>query len=140
MSTLTNARASYLADQVMSASPPRLLTMLYDRLLLDLARAAKAQADQDWPAASAQLIHAQQIVTELMTSLDLDAWDGAQNLHAIYAYALTQLVEANTGRDRAITSALIEILEPLRQTWHEAAQLASAGAPGSAPTGALGIG
>jgi hypothetical protein len=32
-------RNQYLADSVLSAPPARLLTMLYDRLLLDLARA-----------------------------------------------------------------------------------------------------
>ena len=39
-------RDRYLADTVMSASPTRLLTMLYDRLLLDLDRARQAQAEQ----------------------------------------------------------------------------------------------
>lgn len=140
MSTLSNARASYLADQVLSASPARLLTMLYDRLLLDLARAQQAQQREDWTGASSHLVHAQRIVTELMTTLDLDTWEGARNLHAIYSYALTRLVEANVDRDATITASLVELLEPLRQAWHEAAQ-STAAAPAAAPAGgALAVG
>ena len=36
-------RNQYLEDSVLSAPPARLLTMLYDRLLLDLGRAETAQ-------------------------------------------------------------------------------------------------
>ena len=42
-------RNQYLADSVLSAPPARLLTMLYDRLLLDLGRAQTAQESANWP-------------------------------------------------------------------------------------------
>ena len=44
-------RNQYLADSVLSAPPARLLTMLYDRLLLDLGRAETAQQAANWPVA-----------------------------------------------------------------------------------------
>jgi flagellar protein FliS len=130
-------RNKYLADSVLSAPPARLLTMLYDRLLLDLARAEEDQLAGKWAMASVNLHHAQSILAELSSSLDVDAWDGASGLLGIYNYATTALVNANIQRNAALTREAINLLEPLRQTWHEAAASISAAAPAvpSAPTG-----
>ena len=114
-------RNQYLADSVLSAPPARLLTMLYDRLLLDLGRAETAQQASNWPVASENLLHGQAIIAELISSLKTDAWDGADGLLGLYNYAFTALVNANIQRDPALTREAIELLEPLRQAWHEAA-------------------
>jgi flagellar protein FliS len=127
-------RNQYLADSVLSAPPARLLTMLYDRLLLDLGRAESAQQAANWPVASENLIHAQAIITELSSSLKTDAWDGADGLLGLYNYASTALVNANIQRDPALTREAIDLLEPLRLAWHEAA--AAVPAPAAAPPAA----
>jgi flagellar protein FliS len=114
-------RNQYLADSVLSAPPARLLTMLYDRLLLDLGRAEAAQQTANWPVASENLLHAQAIISELSSSLKLGTWDGADGLLGVYNYTYTALVNANIQRDAALTREAIELLEPLRQAWHEAA-------------------
>jgi flagellar protein FliS len=119
--TLAAARSLYNRDAVLNASPARLLVMLYDRLLLDLQRAETAQLGEDWPTASAMLLHAQEIVTELMHSLRPEAWDGGPGLMAVYSYVLTTMTRANTERDVAGTRETITLLEPLRLAWHEAA-------------------
>lgn len=114
-------RNQYLADSVLSAPPARLLTMLYDRLLLDLGRAETAQQSANWPVASENLLHGQAIIAELISSLKTDAWDGADGLLGLYNYAFTALVNANVQRDAGLTREAIDLLEPLRQAWHEAA-------------------
>jgi flagellar protein FliS len=130
-------RAQYTAEAVLSATPVQLVTMLYDRLLLDLSRAEVAQASSDWAAASEQLLHAQAIVAELSSSLKIDVWDGGEGLLALYTYASTALVNANIHRDVAVTREVIALLEPLRQTWHEAAaSLQAAGQAAGAGVGA----
>jgi flagellar protein FliS len=120
-SNFAAARSLYNRDSVLSASPARLLVMLYDRLLLDLARAETAQLGEDWPVASAQLLHAQEIVAELVGSLRPEVWDGGPGLLAVYNYVLTGMVQANTQRDVVKTRECITLLEPLRTAWHEAA-------------------
>jgi len=126
-------RNQYLADSVLSAPPARLLTMLYDRLLLDLGRAEAAQQAANWPVASENLLHGQAIIAELISSLKTDAWDGADGLLGLYNYAFTALVNANIQRDAALTREAIELLEPLRQAWHEAAAAIPAAQPAAAP-------
>jgi flagellar protein FliS len=95
--------------------------MLYDRLLLDLSRAELAQVDADWLAASTQLVHAQAIVTELMVTLKPELWDGGDALFSIYTYVLQTLRTGNVSHDVELTRESIELLEPLRQAWHTAA-------------------
>jgi len=123
------ARAAYNQDAILTASPSRLLTMLFDRLMLDLQRAETAQVAGDWNGASPHLIHAQAIVAELTATLDVERWDGGQNLLAIYLFSSTKLVSANIERSAQHTREVIELMEPLRQTWHEAADLVAAESP-----------
>lgn len=120
--SLSAQRTQYSNDAILSASPVRLLTMLYDRLLLDLDRAERANGEQDWPIASSNLLHGQAIIAELISSLRVDLWDGADNLLALYHYCTELMVTANIRRDAAGIRESIELLEPLRQSWHEASR------------------
>lgn len=143
-------RSQYNRDAILSATPVRLLTMLYDRLLLDLNRAEAAQLAQDWPVASENLLHAQAIIAELSSTLKVDEWDGGPGLLALYGYASTVLIDANVNRDPGCTREGIRMLEPLRTAWHEAAASLPAQQGSVAPsmavantvtgTGSLGIG
>ena len=133
-------RNQYATDAVMSATPARLLTMLYDRLLLDLSRAETAHETGAWAVASTNLLHAQDIVTELTSSLKPELWDGGDRLLALYNYVASALIAANINRDTARIRESIDLLEPLRQAWHEAAgQLAATqpAAPRPASTGGM---
>jgi len=133
-------RAQYNSEAVLSATPAQLVTMLYDRLMLDLHRAEQAQTASDWVGAREQLLHAQAIVGELSSSLRIDIWDGGEGLLAIYNYASTSLVTANVHRDVAATRDAIRILEPLRRAWHDAARAMPAPTVGpTVPGGALGV-
>ncbi|RBY86057.1 flagellar export chaperone FliS [Blastococcus sp. TF02A-26] len=132
MST-ASLRARYLGDTVTTASPQQLLVMLYDRLALDLDRAQTALAAGDRDVAGQQLNHAQEIVLELRSSLDVDAWEGGPRLAALYSWLLTELVQANVKADRNRVASCLQVVEPLRDAWRQAAAtLATASAPASA--------
>src|SRR5690606_24477158 len=136
------AATQFLADAVQTASPERLLTMLYDRLLLDLDRAEADQRAGQRDAASTHLLHAQDIVTELMATLDVAAWDGAAQLMSLYTYVLNELIDANTHGDPERVAACRELLAPLAEAWRAAADEVSRPAVGVAAgaTGVLGVG
>ncbi|MCP2032920.1 flagellar protein FliS [Okibacterium sp. HSC-33S16] len=141
--TLTNfaaQRAKFNREAILSATPAALLTMLYDRLLLDLGRAEAAQQREDWDAARENLLHAQDIVAELSGSLDLDAWTGARDMFSLYTYVNGLLITANINRNISHTQESIAVLGPLREAWHHAAESAAADRPVVAANGTLGIG
>ncbi len=120
-------RARYMGDAVTTASPQRLLVMLYDRLALDLERAQAALAEGDRQEASGQLQHAQEIVLELRSSLQVDAWEGGPRLAALYTWLISELVQANVKADRNRVASCLQVVEPLRDAWrHAATSLAAA--------------
>jgi flagellar protein FliS len=120
MST-ASLRARYLGDTVTTASPQQLLVMLYDRLALDLERAQAALVAGNREAAGEQLNHAQEIVLELRSSLQVDAWEGGPRLASLYSWLLTELVQANVKADRNRVASCLLVVEPLRDAWRQAA-------------------
>lgn len=114
-------RMKYLAQSVETASPAQLVVMLYNALVKDLLQAERAIGRDDGPLAHESLVHAQDIVSALRGTLDLDAWDGARNLASLYDYLLEQMVAANIGKDADLVKTCRELVEPLRDAWREAA-------------------
>ncbi|HZK60398.1 MAG TPA: flagellar export chaperone FliS, partial [Cryobacterium sp.] len=77
----------------------------------------------------------------LSTSLNVEAWDGGEGLFALYTYVSNALISANIHRDVDRTIESIALLEPLRQTWHEAANgLQVQAPPATVSRGVLGVG
>jgi flagellar secretion chaperone FliS len=118
--TYAAQRARFVDASVATASPARLLAMLYDRLLLDLVRAETAQESGDRSTASNQLLHAQEIVLELVCSLRTDEWDGAARLASIYGFLHSELVRANMTSDPERTKQCRLLAEPLAEAWRHA--------------------
>ncbi len=124
-----NLRERYVQDSVSTASPATLLIMLYDRLVLDLLRAEAALNDGNKQQANEQLIHAQDVVSELASTLDVDAWEGAKQLMSVYTFLLTTLVEANLEGDVSKVIACRELVEPLQDAWQQAARTVAKAEP-----------
>jgi flagellar secretion chaperone FliS len=121
------ARNAYAGQGMSTASPARLLVMLYDRLLLDLRRADAAQTEENWNEALAQLFHAQTIVLELSSSLRPELWSAGEGLLTIYGYVSRLIARATTGHDREATRKAIDVVEPLLESWREAANMLATG-------------
>lgn len=109
-------RARYLSQRVMTATPGQRVVMLYDRLHLDLQRAA-AVAE---PAESGEHVsHAMEIVAELAGSLNQTAGGPAENLASIYGYLLTELSAIRSGASEKLAGAQ-RIVAALREAWTQA--------------------
>ncbi|MBU4337493.1 MAG: flagellar protein FliS [Actinobacteria bacterium] len=131
-----DARTTYLADSVATVGPARLLTMLYDRLVLDLQRGIDALAAGDRIGGAAHLGHARDIVTELISSLDVVAWEGGPRLMSIYGYLLSGLIESAATGDVVKARECHDVVVPLAEAWRgaEATLAASAQASRAAAT------
>jgi flagellar protein FliS len=129
MSLASASTARYVTDSIATASPGRLLVMLYDRLALDLARAGDAIEAGDRSTAHGLLLHAQDIVSELASSLDHSAgWDGSKGLAALYAWLGSELVRVNIFGDLTRLRGCESVVGPLRDSWHKAFAATSASA------------
>lgn len=114
-------RNRYASEAIITASPAKLLLMLFDRLVRDLLAAEQALRDEDLGRASSELVHAQDILFELRNTLDVTAWEGGPALAQLYSYLRAELVAANLRKDRDQVVQVRELVEPLRDTWRAAA-------------------
>lgn len=121
MTTAAHLRNHYTRDAVTTASPGKLLVMLYDRLLKDLTVAEGAVAARDVRGAHEALVHAQDIVRELAATMDTSIWSQGTAVLRLYDYVLDQLVQANVTKDATHIHAAREVMAPLRDAWAEAA-------------------
>lgn len=117
----THARTAYLDASIATASPARLLVMLFDRLVLDVQRGLEAQRRGDHEDTHRQLTHAQDIVLELQTSLRAEDFRGGYDLSALYGFLHRQLVLANIRKDATITDEVLTMVTDLCEAWRQAA-------------------
>ncbi len=116
------ASQKYLAQQVMSASPAKLVAMLYERaiaLLHDTVAAIEADdVQRRWTANS----KATEIIAELWQALDMErGGEIAENLNRLYGFMVMRLTTVDTENDAQAARDVIRLLEPLRRSWHELA-------------------
>jgi flagellar protein FliS len=130
--TQLNARTAYQGNSVATATPSQLLVMLFERLVLDCERGLRALVAQDRETAHAQLVHAQAIVTELQSSLDVDGMPAGRELLALYGYLQRRLIQANVGQQPAAAKEALVVARDLCETWRAAARLAAADAAAGA--------
>ena len=124
--------ASYRTLQVDTASPGKLILMLFDGALRFL-HMAEDGFRQDDPRVRQEMIHnnlikTQNIILELQRSLNVrDGGDFAVNMFRIYDFMLTRLIDANTKKDAEGIRVVIQLLGEIRGAWDE--MLQQQGAP-----------
>jgi flagellar protein FliS len=118
------ARA-YRANAVLTASPGRLVLMLYDGALkaLQIAHDAFARPETDMAriqAINTQLLKAQAIIGELQATLNHEAGgEFSRNLDRLYDYFLRRLIEANLRKDEKPVAEVERLLRDVRDAWAE---------------------
>lgn len=116
-----NQQQSYRETQIKTANQGRLIVMLYDAALRSIGRACDAldRGVRGYEAANAAVIRAQDVVGELMVSLDMEhGGEIARNLFSVYAFVNRQLMEANLRKEREPLEAARKLLTELRQAWN----------------------
>lgn len=116
---------SYKEIQIKTATPAKLIVMLYDGSIkfINQAMEALAQKHRGFEKASNYIIKTQDIINELMVSLDFEKGGQiAKNLFSLYIYLNRRLIEANIQKDSQILEEVKKMLTELRGAWAEAAQ------------------
>ena len=133
----SSARENYLVTDVMTATPQKLQLMLIEAAIRSAERARERwQAGEDDQACEA-LIHAQQVVGELLAGLNREVDSHlVKRVASVYLFVFRNLMEANYERDENKLDDVLRVLEVERETWRQACeQLGSRKAPdGEGPT------
>jgi flagellar secretion chaperone FliS len=117
----TAARARYASDSTDTASPARLLTMLYDRLVSDLAAAEASMQRGEVAVTGDRIGRAQEILLELAATLDTQAWPEGEPLRRLYFWMVSELWTARLRQQPDKVAECRQLIEPLRDAWRMAA-------------------
>ena len=119
----------YQKSQIATASPEKILIMLYDGAIQYL-NVAKTVIGEPRNSENIQKIHnnilgAQKIITEFMNTLDMEiGGEVAQNLYDLYNYLYNRLVEANIKKDESLIDEDLIHIKGLREKWLQAIEIA----------------
>ncbi|MBT2687158.1 flagellar export chaperone FliS [Bacillus sp. ISL-47] len=119
---ISNPYQSYQQNSVNTASPGELTLMLYNGCLKFIHQAKKAIADQNIETKNTNIQKAQNIIQELMVTLNMDL-DVSQNMMSLYDYMNRRLIEANIKNDAAILEEVEGLVTEFRDTWKEVIQV-----------------
>jgi flagellar secretion chaperone FliS len=112
---------AYKESSVLTATPERLVVMLYDGARRFLFQAAVAMREGDIELTNSRLQRAEAIITELNSTLDMTAGEVADRLRAIYVFSARHLMQARIKRDPEMIDEVSRLLDTVGDAWREIA-------------------
>ena len=116
---MTEGYKNYKEVEIETASGLKLVVMLYAGAIKFLNIAKEGILTKKLDVANNNIIKAQDIITELMTSLNFEAGEIAHNLYSLYIYMNRRLLEANIEKNPEIINEVIKLLNILKEAWDE---------------------
>jgi flagellar protein FliS len=117
MSYVASSPHAYRESAVLSASPGRLIVMLYDGARRFLHQAAVAVDQKQIEATHVKLRRAEDIIIHLRQTLDMEQGEVAARLQSIYLYCERELRQARIDRSVSRIEHVSELLGRLREAW-----------------------
>ncbi len=117
-----NPYQQYRSMQAETADGGQLVVMLYEGAIRFLHKALANLEEHNRAAAHDGFMRTQEIIEELMSTLDLNAGEIAANLYQIYEYMHFRVVEANVKKDAAPATEVLNLLHELLPAWQEVAR------------------
>lgn len=113
------AYQAYKNTQVATASPGALILMLFDGAIKFSNQAVKCIEQSDFAGANEKLLRSQDIMSELISSLNMDVGEISNNLYQLYSFVCQLLVQANVEKDAKVINQAVGLLRELRDMWRE---------------------
>jgi len=117
-----NPYQQYQQQSVLTASQDELLIMLYNGCIRFIKQGVTAIEEKNIPMAHTNIVKAQDIILEFMSTLDT-SYEISKSLLMIYDYLYRRLVQANLEKNPEILAEVLRFVTELRDTWSEAAKL-----------------
>ena len=114
----TYGQNAYKNNQILTAPQNKLVLMLYDGIIKNLNLAKISLDKKEYESYNRNLIKAQDIVMELMTTLNFEAGgEVADGLYRLYDYMYLRLIRANVEKNLEYLDEVLKYTEELRETW-----------------------
>ena len=116
----------YQKNEVETASPEKILILLYDGAIQFLNKAKIAMEQKNIPEIHNNIIGCENILLEFINTVDVEnGGDFAIRIQALYQYFYNTLVQANIKKDESKIDEVLRHLVELRATWKQAIAMAN---------------
>lgn len=116
----------YQKNEVETASPEKILILLYDGAIQFLNKAKIAMEQKNIPEIHNNIMGCESILLEFINTIDLEnGGEFAIRLQALYQYFYNTLVQANMKKDVTKIDEVLRHLIDLRATWKQAIAIAN---------------
>ena len=113
-------RQHYLQAEVQTATPQKLQLLLIEAAIKNIHRTKKAWEEERFEAGFDSLSNAQDIVTEILSSLDKDGSpELAGKIASIYVFIFRCLAEGGMMHDQQKLDDALRVLNSERETWRQ---------------------
>lgn len=117
----SSAYQNYHKQEIEGASKGKIVLLLIEGTIKFLRKASKGVDEKNIQEAHNNIIRAENIIYELMSTLNMDAGEISENLMKLYDFMIWQLIEANKDKDKSKIESVINLMIPLRDAWKEIA-------------------
>jgi len=107
----------YKTNDIETASNIKLVVMLYSGSIRFINIAIDGIKQNDFDLANTNIIKAQDILSELLASLNHEAGDIANELSSLYIYIHRLLIEGNIKKNIQFLEEAIELLNNIKIGW-----------------------
>jgi flagellar protein FliS len=116
---VSNPYNTYLKNEIEGATKGKLVLLLYDGAIKFLRSAKRSIDEKDIVNAHKNIIKAENILYELMSTLNMDAGEISKNLMRLYDFMVWKLIEANRDKSNENIDIVIKLLLELRDAWKQ---------------------
>lgn len=117
-----NGVQSYRKTNITTSDPVRLVIMCYEGAIDSLKLAKEKIKEKDYVKKAKAIIKAQDIIRELICSLDFEkGGEIANNLESLYNYMLRRILQGDLNKDVRPIDEVIGMFTELLSAWQEVA-------------------
>ena len=119
--SISNPYSQYVDNQVLTASPGKILIMAYDAAIRFSKLAIQKMKEGNLYEQNRYIDKTQNIILELISTLNPEANPNlAADLESLYVYMYDHLTQANINDDVKMLEDIVTMLSDLRASWAEA--------------------
>lgn len=112
-------KAVGIKDDLAVADPHRVIQLLMQGALENMAKAKGCIERKDYAGKSATLSKAMNIISALKGSLDMSAGEVSENLFSLYDFMLNHLILASRENSLSKVDDIVELLLTIKSAWDQ---------------------
>ena len=114
----------YQANNITTATPEKLMIMLFDGAIQFLQKAKTAIEEKNIKERTTQITSARNIIRELMRTIDLDNGNSvSKSLFVLYNKMAAKLIKANVTKNAALIDEVLQDLTNIRWGFQKAIEI-----------------